>query len=92
MIDAFTTACPRNCYSTCGMQVTKEDGKLRLLETHPDNLATSEGLCLKGLSYIERVYSPDRLLHPLKRTTDGGFEQYRLGRGRSRPSPRVWSR
>ena len=72
---AFTTACPRNCYSTCGMRVTKEEGKLRLLETHPDNAATSEGLCLKGLSYIERVYSPDRLLHPLKRATDGGFER-----------------
>ena len=72
---AFTTACPRNCYSTCGMRVEKEDGKLRLLEAHPDNAATSAGLCLKGLSYIERVYSPDRLLHPLRRTTDGSFER-----------------
>ncbi|MGB6363540.1 MAG: molybdopterin-dependent oxidoreductase, partial [Thermoanaerobaculia bacterium] len=74
-MDVFTTACPRNCYSTCGMRVTKEDGKLRLLEAHPDNLATSKGLCLKGLSYIERVYSPDRLHHPLQRQKDGSFER-----------------
>ena len=71
----YTTACPRNCYSTCGMRVTVEEGRIRRLEAHPDNLATSEGLCLKGLSYIERVYDPDRLLHPLRRRPDGGFER-----------------
>ena len=50
-------------------------GRLRLLESHPDNSATSEGLCLKGQSYIERVYSSDRLLYPLLRTSGGGFER-----------------
>ena len=70
----FTTACPRNCYSTCAMRVHVEDGKLRRIEPHPDNRATPEGVCLKGLSYVERVVSPDRLLHPLRRTPDGEFE------------------
>ncbi|MGB5659455.1 MAG: molybdopterin-dependent oxidoreductase, partial [Thermoanaerobaculia bacterium] len=74
-MSVHTTACPRNCYSTCGMRVTVEEGKLRLLESHPENRATSEGLCLKGQSYIERVYSADRLLHPLLRTADGSFER-----------------
>jgi anaerobic selenocysteine-containing dehydrogenase len=69
----YTTACPRNCYSTCGMRVTVEKGRLVRLEAHPDNQATSEGLCLKGLSYIERVYAADRLLHPLRRQPGGGF-------------------
>jgi len=71
----FTTACPRNCYSTCGMSVTVENGRLRGLEAHPGNAATGDGLCLKGLSYIERVYSQDRLLHPLQRSRGGGFER-----------------
>ncbi len=75
MADIFTTACPRNCYSTCGMRVTVEDGRLRAIEAHPGNAATPEGVCLKGLSYIERVYDPDRLLHPLQRTAGGGFER-----------------
>jgi len=44
-------------------------------EAHPGNLATSEGPCLKGLSYIERVYAEDRLLHPLQRNASGDFEQ-----------------
>jgi len=61
----YTTACPRNCYSTCTMRVYIKNGRLRRIEPHPENLATPEGVCLKGLSYIERVYSPDRILFPL---------------------------
>lgn len=38
-----------------------------MIEPHPDNLATPEGVCLKGLSYIERVYSKDRILFPLRK-------------------------
>lgn len=71
----FLTACPRNCYSTCSMQVTVEEGRLVRIEPHPGNLATPEGVCLKGLSYIERQHSPDRLLHPMRRNTKGGFDK-----------------
>jgi len=71
----FTTACPRNCYSTCSMRVLVEDGKIKAIESHPDNKATPEGVCLKVLSYIERVYSPDRILEPLKKNhTTNNFE------------------
>ena len=63
----YTTACPRNCYSTCSMRVEVENGRLRRVEPHPDNLATPEGTCLKGLSYVERVHSSDRILYPLRR-------------------------
>jgi anaerobic selenocysteine-containing dehydrogenase len=69
----FVTACPRNCYSTCGLQVTVEAGRLRRIEPLASNLATPGGACLKGLSYIERTYSPDRLLHPHRRLASGGF-------------------
>ena len=57
------------------MRVSVEDGRLRTIEAHPGNLATSEGPCLKGLSYIERVYAEERLLHPLQRTVSGSFER-----------------
>ena len=73
-MSVHTTACPRNCYSTCGMQVHVEDGAIRRIEPHPGNLATPEGVCLKGLSYVERVRSPDRILTPLRRTSSGSFE------------------
>jgi anaerobic selenocysteine-containing dehydrogenase len=69
----FTTACPRNCYSTCTLNVRVEDGRVRRIEPHPGNAATPGGACLKGLSYVERVVAPDRILTPLKRVAGGGF-------------------
>ncbi len=66
----YTTACPRNCYSTCTARVHVEDGRIVRLEPHTGNLATPEGVCLKGLSYVERTHSPDRLLYPLLRRPD----------------------
>ena len=71
----ITTACPRNCYSTCGMRVTVEGGRLRRIEAHPANRATPEAVCLKGLSYVERAYAQDRVLHPVRRTASGDFER-----------------
>jgi len=67
----FTTACPRNCYSTCSLRVTVADGRISGLEAHPDNRATLGGPCLKGLTYLEP--DPERLLRPLRRQPDGSF-------------------
>ncbi len=72
---AFTTACPRNCYSTCSMLVTVENNRVTRIEAHPENRATSEGVCLKGLSYVERQYSADRIKTPLKRVFAGSTSQ-----------------
>lgn len=63
----FTTACPRNCYSTCGLRVEVEDGRVRRIEPNPDNRATGQGVCLKGLSYVERAVSPHRITRPMAR-------------------------
>ncbi|UCG50720.1 MAG: molybdopterin-dependent oxidoreductase [Candidatus Latescibacterota bacterium] len=71
----YTTGCPRNCYSTCTMKVYVENNRLKRIESHPGNQATREGPCLKGLSYIERVHSPHRILDPLRKIGwSGEFE------------------
>lgn len=70
---AAISACPRNCYSTCGLSLRIEDGRLRAVEPLAANRATAEGPCLKGLAYVERVHSPDRLRRPLRRQRDGSF-------------------
>jgi anaerobic selenocysteine-containing dehydrogenase len=72
-VPTFLTACPRNCYSTCAMKVTVEEGRLVRVEAAPANLATAEGPCLKGLSYVERAHSPERITRPLRRRPDGSF-------------------
>ncbi|MCB9513124.1 MAG: molybdopterin-dependent oxidoreductase [Candidatus Krumholzibacteriia bacterium] len=72
-----TSACPRNCYSTCGLSLQVEGGRLTAVEPLAANRATAGGPCLKGLAYVERVASPDRLLHPLRRQPGGGFAPIR---------------
>ncbi|MBI4913053.1 MAG: molybdopterin-dependent oxidoreductase [Acidobacteria bacterium] len=71
-VPVFTTACPRNCTSTCGLRVNVEGGRVRSIEPHPANLATGQGVCLKGLSYVERAVSPRRITRPLLKQ-DGAF-------------------
>ncbi|MEZ5084251.1 MAG: molybdopterin-dependent oxidoreductase [Bacteroidales bacterium] len=71
----FSTACPRNCYSTCSFNVHVENGKVVNIDPHPGNKATPEGVCIKGLSYIERANSKERILFPLRKNATGEFER-----------------
>jgi anaerobic selenocysteine-containing dehydrogenase len=71
-----STACPRNCYSTCSFKVHVKNNKVVNIDPHPGNLATPEGICLKGLAYVERANSKDRILTPLiKNQKTGKFEK-----------------
>lgn len=49
------------------MLVTVRDGQIVQIEGDPLNPATGGKVCLKGLSYVERVNAPDRLRTPLRR-------------------------
>ncbi|MDH4344992.1 MAG: molybdopterin oxidoreductase family protein [Thermoleophilia bacterium] len=60
-------ACPHDCPDTCAWEVTVDAGRavgLRGVKEHP---LTRGGLCAKVNRFLDRVYSPDRLLHPLRR-------------------------
>ena len=74
-MDEFITACPRNCYSTCSFRVQVENNRIRRILPLAENLATPEGPCIKGLSYIERSRSKERLLYPLQKTGKGSWKQ-----------------
>ncbi|MEJ2720604.1 MAG: molybdopterin-dependent oxidoreductase, partial [bacterium] len=75
-VKRYTTGCPRNCYSTCTFVVHVDRGRIKKIDPSPSNRATYEGPCLKGLSYIERVHSPDRILHPMiRRRGSSDFEE-----------------
>jgi anaerobic selenocysteine-containing dehydrogenase len=45
------------------------------IESHPENRATPEGPCIKGLAYVERANSKDRILYPRKRIAEGKYER-----------------
>ncbi len=49
---------------------------MRRITPNATNQATAGGACLKGLSYIERVHSPDRIVHPMRRNpASGNFDR-----------------
>ena len=49
------------------MLVTVEDGKATRLRGNPEHPITRGFLCGKVAQYLDREYSPDRLLYPQKR-------------------------
>jgi anaerobic selenocysteine-containing dehydrogenase len=59
--------CPHDCPDTCVMRLEVEDGRAVALGGDPEHPFTRGFLCAKVNQYLDRVYSPDRLLHPLKR-------------------------
>jgi anaerobic selenocysteine-containing dehydrogenase len=69
----FITACPRNCYSTCTFRVQVEGNTIKRIMPYSGNLATPMGPCIKGLSYIERSNSKDRITTALKKSPSGKF-------------------
>lgn len=57
--------CPCNCYDACGMLAYTRNGILEKVEGDPSHGYTRGKLCVKGYSYVSRVYSPQRLKYPL---------------------------
>jgi anaerobic selenocysteine-containing dehydrogenase len=67
-------ACPHDCPDTCAMHTTVEDGRATHVTGDPDHPITVGFLCGKVSNYLERVYSEERILHPLLRD-DRGFRR-----------------
>ena len=69
--------CHHDCPDSCGWEVSVENGvavKLRGNSEHP----FSQGeLCPKVNRFLERVYSPDRILYPLARNGPKGSGEFR---------------
>jgi anaerobic selenocysteine-containing dehydrogenase len=77
MSEVKKVVCPHDCPDTCVMAVTVENG--RAIALGGDASGFTQGfLCAKVNRYLERVYSPDRILHPLRRVGrkgEGRFER-----------------
>lgn len=61
------TTCTRDCPNSCGLLAKVEDGRLVRLTGDPDHPLTRGAACHKAAKYIRRVYSPERITHPLIR-------------------------
>ena len=78
MIEFKRSVCPHDCPDTCGLLVGVEDGRVVSVKGDPEHPFTRGAICVKVNHYPERVYSPLRVLHPLKRVGakgEGKFER-----------------
>jgi len=78
MTKSVRGACPHDCPDTCSwiVSVDPESGCALSVRGDPDQPFTDGFLCQKVANYQDRVYHPDRLKHPLKRTGLKGAGQW----------------
>ncbi len=65
-------ACPHDCPDACGVLITIEDGRATKIQGDPEHPVTRGFLCAKVAKYLDRVYSPDRVLYPMRRVAAKG--------------------
>ena len=79
--------CSHDCPDSCGVLVTVDQvtGRAVKIEGDPSHPVTRGFLCGKVAKYLDRVYSPDRLLYPMRRKSGApkGPAGYGAVRGRT---------
>lgn len=64
----------RICEPSCGLIAQVEGGELVGVRADAEHPVTKGFACNKGLAGLELHRDPDRLDHPMRRRSDGGFE------------------
>jgi anaerobic selenocysteine-containing dehydrogenase len=68
------SACPLNCWDSCGFHIEVEDGKVRKVDGDPTHPITKGKICGRGRALETRTNSAKRLTVPLKKI-NGAFEE-----------------
>jgi anaerobic selenocysteine-containing dehydrogenase len=70
------TACTLDCPDACSLAVTVEAGRITNIDASPVSALTDGWICAKVKRHAERVYAPERVLTPLRRTGPKGAGQF----------------
>src|SRR5579872_7318445 len=70
------SVCALDCPDACSVLVTVEGGKATRLRGNPDHPITRGFLCGKVARYLDREYSPERLLYPQRRVGEKGAGRF----------------
>ncbi len=73
MKNVIHAVCPHDCPDACGVLITVEDGRATKIQGDPGHPVTRGFLCAKVAKYLDRVYSPDRVLYPMRRIAAKGL-------------------
>src|SRR5512143_671601 len=65
-------ACPHDCPDACGVLITIDGDRATKIQGDPAHPVTRGFLCAKVAKYLDRVYSPDRVMYPMRRVTPKG--------------------
>lgn len=76
MSEVRHSVCALDCPDCCALLVNVNDAKGSRLRGDPNHPVTRGFLCGKVAKYLEREYSPDRLLYPRKRVGPKGSGQF----------------
>jgi len=60
------------CHSNCGVLVHVQDGRVIKIEGDPDHPENEGAMCVRGLSFMQLLYHPDRIKYPMKRVGEKG--------------------
>jgi anaerobic selenocysteine-containing dehydrogenase len=66
--DEIITACTMDCPDACSLLVSRDSSGLVHIGGNPGHPLTRGFTCAKIRSHKKRIASPDRIVHPLKRT------------------------
>lgn len=69
-------SCGRMDHGGCGLLVQVEDGRIVKIQGDPDSF-TRGYICPKGRAHAERLYHPDRLKYPQKKTGKKGGHRWK---------------
>ncbi|MGH7319417.1 MAG: molybdopterin-containing oxidoreductase family protein [Candidatus Rokuibacteriota bacterium] len=70
------SVCPHDCPSACALSVSVEDGHIVNVVGDPTHPFTRGVICGKVHDYAERVYSPMRVLYPMRRVGEKGAGEF----------------
>jgi anaerobic selenocysteine-containing dehydrogenase len=68
----FATTC-RECPAGCGMLAKNRDGRVIKVEGNPEHPINEGKLCPRGQASLTRLYDPDRIKRPMRKTPKGDF-------------------
>lgn len=74
MTEVYQSACPLNCWDSCGFKVTVNNGKVIKVDGDLNHPITKGKICGRGRMLEARTNSSERLLYPLKKV-NGKFER-----------------
>jgi Anaerobic dehydrogenases, typically selenocysteine-containing len=67
----YNNVCSLGCHASCRFKTYVEKGKILNITGDPDDPYTCGSLCARGYAFLERLYSPERIIYPMKQVNKG---------------------